>query len=383
MVATNLSYANMPFYNYLPMMYTNFGGDTQICTIEPYSAYNFGYSLNPVAQQTWGTLGTGSIFGCLPSGAIGGSSMQEAIVRGAQQLLAPALNNMTSANLNRCIGNISQMKTRLESQLQNPDITDEQKQQIEAKLEEIKAKEDELQKIAKSTDLDPQTAYQKVAALEKEVRTLMTDTVKMLNEMNKSSSTDETTSTDESSSTTTSTTSTTNPTSTTTTSTSESSSTDESSDAQGKVDDFDDTTYAAVDQLFTAIDGWGTNNEKMEEVLKLITKDNVMELMLAWNQTKSKIHGESLMKAFMWDADHGQKKTYGAQIKTALFLKAKELGILDECTDDFAKIDKELGSWSISNDISENYDNIIKKIAAKMGSKYGTPYEKAGSESKK
>ena len=56
--ATNNTFANIPYYGCLPMMQTNFGGDLQLCTIEPYTGYNIGYNLNPVAQQTWG----GSIF---------------------------------------------------------------------------------------------------------------------------------------------------------------------------------------------------------------------------------------------------------------------------------------------------------------------------------
>ena len=371
MVATNLSYANMPYWGCLPIMHTNFGGDTQICTIEPYSAYNLGYSLNPFAQQSWGPMG-GSIWNCYAASPYGGGgggcsspAMQEAIVRGAQQLLAPALNNLTSMNLNRCIGNIGQMKTRLEAALQDPNISDTDKEQINAKLDEIAAKEKELQEIAKSTDLDPQTAYQKVAALEKDVRGIMTSTAKMLNEIAKAaSSTSETTTTEENTST--------GENTSTSTSTSEQTSTEESS--QGKVDEFGAEVIAAVDQFHGATYKWGTDNDKMREVLNLVNKDNVMELMLAWNKFHSAEKGESLMEAFMWDANSGDKEKYGKAIASALRQKADELGIFDECREDFAAIDKEMGSWFyISNDVSKNYDNIIKKIAEKMGSKYGSP----------
>ena len=55
----------------------------------------------------------------------------------------------------------------------------------------------------------------------------------------------------------------------------------------------------------------------------------------------------------------------------ALRDKALELGIMDECRGDFAAINKEVKStfW-FDNDVAENYDNIIKKIAAKEGKKY-------------
>ena len=272
-------------------------------------------------------------------------------------------------NLNRCLGNISQMKTRLEAGLQDPNVSDDDKEKINAKLDEIAAKENELQEIAKSTDLDPQTAYQKVAGLEKDVRGIMTSTAKLLNEIaqastttstEESTSTEEPTSTEEASSTE-------EPTSTdetTSTSASESTLTDETS--QGKVDEFGADVIAAVDQFHSATYRWGTDNDKMKEVLDLVTKDNVMELMLAWNKFHSAEKGESLMEAFMWDASSGDKEKYGKAIASALRQKADELGIYDECREDFAAIDKEMGSWFyISNDISKNYDNIIKKIAEK------------------
>ena len=103
-----------------------------------------------------------------------------------------------------------------------------------------------------------------------------------------------------------------------------------------------------------------------------------MDYVLGWNKYHSAEKGESFMEAFMWDADASQKKKYGKQIARALRDKAEKLGVYDQCKEDFAKIDKEMGSWLwISNDVSQNYDNIIKVIAQKMGSKYGTPNKKA------
>ena len=67
-------------------------------------------------------------------------------------------------------------------------------------------------------------------------------------------------------------------------------------------------------------------------------------------------------------------------IKQQLLKKAEELGIYDECKADFAAIDKEMGSvFMVYNSIAKNYDNILKKIAEKMGSKYGTPSAAVGS----
>ena len=115
--ATNNTFANIPYYGCLPMMQTNFGGDLQLCTIEPYTGYNIGYNLNPVAQQTWG----GSIFNagqaatCYAANPFAGGGVSsapstsgiptpgtqgfnEAVRRGSAQIVAQILNNMTSQN---------------------------------------------------------------------------------------------------------------------------------------------------------------------------------------------------------------------------------------------------------------------------------------------
>ena len=183
--ATNNTFVNIPYYGCLPMMQTNFGGDFQLCTIEPYAGYNIGYNLNPVAQQTWG----GSIFTeqaarCYAANPFAGGGVSsapstsgiptpgtqgfnDAVRRGAAQIVAPILNNMTSQNLNRCLANIQQAKTALEAQLTNTNITDDQKKQVNDMLDKVKAQEDELKKIAESSDLDPKTAYEKVGEQEK------------------------------------------------------------------------------------------------------------------------------------------------------------------------------------------------------------------------
>ena len=91
------------------------------------------------------------------------------------------------------------------------------------------------------------------------------------------------------------------------------------------------------------------------------------------------------MKAFMWDASSGfccaggDKVKYGKLMARALRDKAEELGVYDECAADFAAIDKEMSStFYVSNDVYKNYDNIVKIIGDKMGSKYSSPYAKGG-----
>lgn len=411
--ATNNTFANIPYYGCLPMMQTNFGGDLQLCTIEPYAGYNIGYNLNPVAQQTWG----GSIFNagqaatCYAANPFAGGGVSsapstsgiptpgtqgfnDAVRRGAAQIVAPILNNMTSQNLNRCLANIQQAKTALEAQLTNTNITDEQKKQVNDMLDKVKAQEDELKKIAESSDLDPKTAYEKVGEQEKALRQILVDTSKLIKDINTpaSSSTGETTTTSTGETTTAGETTTTSTTGTAAhsattpegASTDETTSTDESSpEIENPANDVN--VFSWVQKFYDATyGGWSTDNDTFNAVCDQINKDTVMPLMISWNANKSKEKGESFMDAFLWDADRDQKIKYGKQIAGALRGKAMELGIAQDpaLQEAFSKIEHEMNSlFYVDNDkASEGFNKAIEIIAKKMGgeyAKYATPNKKS------
>lgn len=368
MAVTNASLANIPFWSQLPMMYTNYGGDTQISTIPSYAGYNLGLSFNPIAQQTWGFPGGFNSSQVLPNAGID----QGAVLRQAQSLLAPALNQLTSQNLNTCINNITATKARLNAKLQTEGITADEKAKIQEALDKLKECEDKLNQLKNSQDLDPQTAYQKVSELEAEVNKVVRDSISTANG-GSTPATDTTSSKPEEAPKTepkqgAEDTEETEPTGTTAA---------KEEAETGEVDNFTPEMKAEIDKYYDAIDGIGTG-ESFDAVLNNINEENVMDYVLGWNKYHSAEKGESFMEAFMWDADASQKKKYGKQIARALRDKAEKLGVYDQCKEDFAKIDKEMGSWLwISNDVSQNYDNIIKVIAQKMGSKYGTPNKKA------
>lgn len=370
MAVTNMSLANIPYWGCLPMMYTNYGGDTQISTIPSYAGYNLNLLFNPAAQATWGTTGLGNN-PWMQTPQIN----QQAVMQQAQALLTPALNQLTSQNINLCINNIATTKSRLQSAMQAEGTTEKERDQIQKILDQLKEQENKINEIKNSENLDPQTAYQKVSEIESNVSKLVREAIKLIN---KTTGSTDTTSSTGSTSTTGSTGSTNTTETTASTKTTESTSTTETTETtQGKVDDFSEDVKAAVDQAYDAMYCWGTKDEALEEVLNLINKDNVMDLMLGWNKYHSGEKGETFMDAFMWDADAGQKEKYGKLIARALRDKAEELGIYDQCRADFAAIDKEMNSWLyISNDVSANYNNIIAKIAEKMGSKYGKPQGK-------
>lgn len=412
--ATNNTFANIPYYGCLPMMQTNFGGDLQLCTIEPYAGYNIGYNLNPVAQQTWG----GSIFNagqaatCYAANPFAGGGVSsapstsgiptpgtqgfnDAVRRGAAQIVAPILNNMTSQNLNRCLANIQQAKTALEAQLTNTNITDDQKKQVNDMLDKVKAQEDELKKIAESSDLDPKTAYEKVGEQEKALRQILVDTSKLIKDINTpaSSSTEETTTTSTGETTTAGETTTTSTTGTAAAhsattpegaSTDETTSTDESSpEIENPANDVN--VFSWVQKFYDATyGGWSTDNDTFNAVCDQINKDTVMPLMISWNANKSKEKGESFIDAFLWDADRSQKIKYGKQIAGALRGKAMELGIAQDpaLQEAFSKIEHEMNSlFYVDNDkASEGFNKAIEIIAKKMGgeyAKYATPNKKS------
>lgn len=410
--ATNNTFANIPYYGCLPMMQTNFGGDLQLCTIEPYAGYNIGYNLNPVAQQTWG----GSIFnpgaatcyaanpfsngGCSSTPVSSGiptpgtQGFNDAVRRGASQIVGNVLNTMTSQNLNRCLANIQQAKTALESQLTNTNITDDQKKQVNDMLDKVKAQEEELKKIAESSDLDPKTAYEKVGEQEKALRQILVDTSKLIKDINApaSSSTGETTTTSTGETTTageTTTTATSGTAATHSATTPEGASTDESSevDENGEIKNpaNDVNVFSWVQKFYDATyGGWSTDNDAFNAVCDGINKDTVMPLMVSWNANKSKEKGESFMDAFLWDADRDQKIKYGKQISTALRQKAMELGIAQDpaLQEAFSKIAHEMNSlfWVDNDKASEGYNKAIEIIAKKMGgeyAKYATPNKKS------
>lgn len=411
--ATNNTFANIPYYGCLPMMQTNFGGDLQLCTIEPYAGYNIGYNLNPVAQQTWG----GSIFNpgqaatCYAANPFAGGGVSsapstsgiptpgtqgfnDAVRRGASQIVGNVLNTMTSQNLNRCLANIQQAKTALEAQLTNTNITDEQKKQVNDMLDKVKAQEEELKKIAESSDLDPKTAYEKVGEQEKALRQILVDTSKLIKDINTpaSSSTGETTTTSTGETTTAGETTTTSTTGTAAhsattpegASTDETTSTDESSpEIENPANDVN--VFSWVQKFYDATyGGWSTDNDTFNAVCDQINKDTVMPLMISWNANKSKEKGESFIDAFLWDADRSQKIKYGKQIAGALRGKAMELGIAQDpaLQEAFSKIEHEMNSlFYVDNDkASEGFNKAIEIIAKKMGgeyAKYATPNKKS------
>lgn len=389
---TYQSYANIPFMNVLPCITTNFGGDIQVATIPDYASAPIGVELNGLAQQALTP----------PLASLGPNIQvpsQDSINNYINALYAPIANNIASGNINCNLQNINITRNKLNAMLLDEKYKDN-KEEIEALLERLKKAEEELVELTTKTELSATEALKESNRIGDEIRNIINDANnigkpkddkkadkkddKDKDKVDGKDNTDDTDKTDDEEK------------------------VDETENSQGKKEvKYSPQVKTAIETFYAATYCAGTDDPAMEEVVGSITSDNVMDYMTAWNKYHSSEKGESFMKAFMSDANEGFWGTvlggfginklfgYGAtsdqkvngcrQVAYALREKAEELGIYDECKADFAKIDKELGSWLwIDDDIYKNFDNIIKKIANKMGpgySKYGSP-EKTG-ETKK
>jgi hypothetical protein len=298
----------------------------------------------------------------------------------------PVANNMANQSIAECTQNIANAKATLEKMLKKEGITDDEKKSINELLDKLKAQEDKLKEITNNTSkLTPNEALTKTREIEAAIKEILSDINKLATgekvESDKDDKDDkkaDETDNDE----------------TGKVNKDDKANNDNKANENDKTNknEKDDKTQGSdklnlssdvktnIEIFYDAIDGPGTKNSELESVISSIDADNVMEYMVGWNKYHSTQNGESFMEAFVWDADHTQKKNGCRQIEYALREKAEELGIYDECRADFAAIDKELSSWFwISNDISQNFDNIIQKIAAKMGGeykKYSSPQKK-------
>ena len=381
---TYLSFADAPYMGYLPTGITHFGGDTQIFTVPPecWAAPANSIYFDPLAQQALMPPATGFY----PSVDIG--SVQQAGIDMANSITLRSVISTINSMLSRCGNMISGMKSRLNSMLLDEKLTDEQRKAVNDLLKRLDEQESKLRDLQSATDLEVPERGKKAEEIENALREIANDMAKVKNGEKVDGDTDKDTDIDKDKDTDIDKDKDTD--TDTDTDTDDTKTKTKTKTNNSRVDNFPQEDVEAVHNFRKAVYRIGTDDSLLEAVCGSITKDNVMDRMLAWNKYHSTEKGESFMQAFMWDANNnpfnigqGQKRKYARQIAEALREKAEELGLHDECREDFAAIDDELDSLLyISNDIAEKYDAIIKKIADKMGSKYGSPYAKGSSESK-
>ena len=378
-VATNLSYANFPYSGVLPTMYTNFGGDLQCTTIDPYNGYNLGILFNPIAAQTYGVPAMyANNYMSTPTDVTAAAASQ------AQQILTPIYNNMASGQINSASNLLNCAKTQLQAKLNSENTSDEEKQEVQQVLDKLEALEERLNTLKESTEsLDSQTAYEQARDINNEISSTIREAQKAAVERENaaqqeqqnqgSTPTDQDpTSTDQDSI----------PTSQGSTQTTQGTTpTNQSAQGNdgvgdGSVDNFPVALRNDAKAFYDAIDGLGTDDDKMEQILDAYTAspDAMVGLMLCWNEDQSAKDKESFIEAFMNDATHGQKKKYCEMMANALAEKARELGIYDA---EFRKykdaVIDEADDCVINNGtVSKNMDAMLELIGNKLGSKFST-----------
>jgi hypothetical protein len=387
--ATNLSYANFPYSGVLPTMYTNFGGDLQCTTIDPYGGYNFGVLFNPIAAQTYGisSMYANNYMTTPPDASLGAATL-------ANQILSPLYNNMANGQIKCSTSILDCAKRNLTSKLNSENTTEEEKQEIQKVLDQLKALEERLNALKESTNtLDPESAFKQAQEIGNEINKTLIDAKNAAAEREKAAA-EAKKAEEEQNAQQNQGAEPTNQGSTPTNENQESTptnqgaqgtdATDQNSGSQatdnigdGSIDNFPLVVRNAAKTFYDAIDGCGTDNDKMKEVLDTYTQDgrSMLGLMLCWNEDQSAKDKESFIEAFMDDASHGQKKEYCEKIANALCEQARELGVYDA---EFRKykdavIAEANSSWINNGTVSKNIDAMVEILGKKYGSQFTKP----------
>ena len=358
MTIDHISQANVPFYPYLPMGVTNFGGDTQIFTIDPQSTAPIGCALNPQGLAVLNGAYNQPIlnnWGYTPS-------TNNPFMTGMQQTGERVSGNLAAQTINTNLQTIAMAKQRLNSMLLDDGYTKQQQQVINKLIDRLTEEETKLNDLSAETNLKPSDLYKKAAAIEKNIRAIIAD-ISKVGAPGEAPKTTGGKTVDENGNTVVE--------------------NDEDGDGLADYATFSDEGLLMAEQFYNAVEGPGTDDAAFEEVCKNITPENVIDVMLAYNEMHSAEHGETFMHAFMYDATRSQKLELGKHIKNALMIRAREAGVLHKCKEDFAAIDRELNSWVyVNNDVYKNYDNIVKIIAEAEGQPYDTATTKDGGNKK-
>ncbi|MCM1339149.1 MAG: hypothetical protein NC191_05720 [Muribaculaceae bacterium] len=410
MAISSVGLANMGYWGVLPMGIANYGGDTQVYTVPDYmnTNINLGFNSQAMASLSAPFLGTPCQ---IPQVQFSGDFVQNM----TDALWQPVIKDLAQSNVNSIGSTIQATKSKLNSLLQTEGISDEDKEKVKALLDRLDEQEKKLKDLQEAENLTNDEVYDRSKEIEKAMRDIAAETAqlnitpKKANEPQGAEDNESATAAQQAQQ------SQASQQPQQTQQTQQTAQTQEGQAAEqteqegffvapeyaGQRAELEAQMQQAIDQQTGGVrsaefmaqefrdavnhTGFlgipGTDDEKFNAVCMQINKDNVMDLMLAYNQSQSTEDGESFMEAFMYDADHEQKAVFGKQIANALKEKAMELGLYDQCKDDFAKIYSELDDISINNDIYENYDNIIEKLANATGNaQYAKPDKKSGWE---
>lgn len=380
---TNASIANFPYINVLPMMMTNYGGDLQLTTIEPYAGYNTSIMFNGIAQQTYGTPGfVNSPFMTVDMGAI-----QQSAAASSQAMLAPIYKQYASQFINIGIATIDNAIKAYEAKIANADTTKDQKVIMEQAVKELKAKKEEFEKMKAAMDMTPGDGdtYSKSKELKEAVDALIREVNSKISAASSSSSSTQTSESESPSSESATPASEAEPASSESETPASDAAATENQGADTAIDNFDVAVLNDTDMAYKAMAGLGTNDSDLEAVIEAHSNAGTMlDLMLCYNSKYGDAKGESFIEAFMDDEDHNEACEMLPKIVNSLVARAKAMGIYDDefrqweiaVTRQVTKSDWSfLGLGAIFSPIDddvvcENINKMVKRMGEKAGSRY-------------
>ena len=380
MTFSYLSLANIPYVygNLLPGGWMNLSGQTHVYTIDPdMYCFNPGMGLNMNAQMQLSQFGVGG-FGIPPMQM----PSQEQIQALSNAIIAPIIDQMKqqeaqalAAQVAQCDGNakacelaIKTLKEKFNAKLEQEGITDNEKEDVNALLEQLDKVEKELkeqkEKLEELKNSEDKSGVQEISKKIGELNTQLNGIARDYNSVgsgelkekyekvdaeeekvneNKEAEKDEKTGDDNKTD------------------------KDKKTEKQGAVEKNkytkqDEKIDEIVEDFHKAINGPGTDNDLFKDTVNKLDEDNIIKVMKAYQDE----FGTSFMKDFMEDANKEQATVLGDKIRKILRAKAKKLGIYDECKKDFKKINNEVNiSWYQVFDytVYKNFNNVIEKIA--------------------
>ena len=141
--------------------------------------------------------------------------------------------------------------------------------------------------------------------------------------------------------------------------------------AKGKQEKIEAQAAQIAEDLFDAMKGAGTKNDKLKSAVSKINKDNVLYVLEAWNTNFSDaMDGETLIESIQAEHYTGwfghQQEDLENHIKDVLYAKGQELGLKNESHAFRAKINSEHSAWFTSDSVvNECFNNFIAKVAQK------------------
>lgn len=263
-------------------------------------------------------------------------------------------NNLNNYRVNSMIQGMATSLATLENQLteliKNDQLTDSQKEKLEAKLEEVKAFKERIEEALQEQPSieDVQALAGELVELQKSITEVIKEIAKEVKESKDDNNEDDGVHNNDDDSKKSDTDKTGRP-----ASLGEAPTKEFLRDVCGKFSDAVNVCY-------------GTDDTDFEDVLGIIDAGNVVEIMQYFNKNYGDDINNTFLDNFLGDAEHFQKKKFGRSILNALITRAEALGIEDEIEKDIASANSEFNDYNISKHLIKRYlTNILDKIVAK------------------